>query len=160
MGQRYFWCFFILSLLCAKNKGPCSLLFLTQKLMTKHSVRVLNACSHWCFYFALISSENHVKYQIFHNQLIINIWHCIKYRNFTKFCSKLKLCGNCALPQNFHTIKLGENTIFYAVLETCAKTAFLFNTKLYQFKNGVGTDFSLRSVLVNIIMTELKNFSY
>ena len=26
-----------------------------------------------------------------------------------------KLCGNCAFPQNFHTRKLGENTVFYAV---------------------------------------------
>ena len=26
-----------------------------------------------------------------------------------------KLCGNCAFPQNFHTRKLGEITIFYAV---------------------------------------------
>ena len=27
----------------------------------------------------------------------------------------LKLCGNCAFPQNFHTMKLGEITVFYAV---------------------------------------------
>ena len=24
-----------------------------------------------------------------------------------------KLCGNCAFPQNFYTIKLGEITVFY-----------------------------------------------
>ena len=26
-----------------------------------------------------------------------------------------KLCGNCAFPQNFHTRKLGEITVFIAV---------------------------------------------
>ena len=26
-----------------------------------------------------------------------------------------KLCGNCAFLQNFHTRKLGENTVFYGV---------------------------------------------
>ena len=26
-----------------------------------------------------------------------------------------KLCGNCAFPKNFHTRKLGEITVFYAV---------------------------------------------
>ena len=25
-----------------------------------------------------------------------------------------KLCGNCAFPQNFHTRKLGEITVFFA----------------------------------------------
>ena len=29
-----------------------------------------------------------------------------------------KLYGNCAFPQNSHTRKLGENTVFYAVLIT------------------------------------------
>ena len=39
-----------------------------------------------------------------------------------KFCEKahfwairLKLCQNCAFPHNFHTIKLDEITVFYAV---------------------------------------------
>ena len=35
------------------------------------------------------------------------ISHCVKYRP--------KLCGNCAFPQNFHTRRSGEITIFYAV---------------------------------------------
>ena len=26
-----------------------------------------------------------------------------------------KLCGNCTFPQNFHTKKLGEITVFFAV---------------------------------------------
>ena len=32
-----------------------------------------------------------------------------------------KLCGNCAFPQNFHTTKLGEITVFYAVFGRIAK---------------------------------------
>ena len=28
-----------------------------------------------------------------------------------------KLCGNCAFPQNFHTRKLGEITVFYDVID-------------------------------------------
>ena len=51
--------------------------------------------------------------------------HCVKYRNFTQFpgvevlrkgtAIRLKLCGNCAFPQNLHTRKLGEIGVFYAV---------------------------------------------
>ena len=51
--------------------------------------------------------------------------HCVKYRNFTQFPGVevlrkgtaicLKLCGNCAFPQNLHTRKLGEIGVFYAV---------------------------------------------
>ena len=29
-----------------------------------------------------------------------------------------KLCGNCAYPQNFHTKKLGEIAVFYALVFT------------------------------------------
>ena len=37
-----------------------------------------------------------------------------------KFCGKAvpaycPYCGNCAFPQNFHTRKLAEITVFYAV---------------------------------------------
>ena len=33
-----------------------------------------------------------------------------------KFCAnRPKVCGNCAFPQNFHTMKLSEITVFYAV---------------------------------------------
>ena len=55
-------------------------------------------------------------------------YHCVKYRNF----DLISWCGsfvethsfrivsgespvNCAFPQNFHTVKLGEITAFYAV---------------------------------------------
>ena len=59
--------------------------------------------------------------------------HCVKYRSSTQFpgveilqkctvsaelrASRSKLCGNCTLPQNFHTRKLGEITVFYVVRE-------------------------------------------
>ena len=51
--------------------------------------------------------------------------HCVKYRNFTQFpgvevlrkgtAIRLKLCGNCAFPQNLHTRKLGKITVFSVV---------------------------------------------
>ena len=56
--------------------------------------------------------------------------NCVKCRRFTQFpgveilwkdtvseyyANCPKLCGNCAFPQNFHTRKLGEITVFYAV---------------------------------------------
>ena len=31
-----------------------------------------------------------------------------------QFRQSPKLCGNCAFPQNFHTKKLGEITVFFA----------------------------------------------
>ena len=37
-----------------------------------------------------------------------------------------KLCGNCAFVQNFHTRKLGEITVFFAVLLSSG-VAFLTN---------------------------------
>ena len=40
--------------------------------------------------------------------------------------NRLKLCGNCAFPKNFHTRKLGEITIFYAVWITSCVTKFPF----------------------------------
>ena len=48
-----------------------------------------------------------------------------------KFCGKAQfphsLCGNCALPQNFHTRKLGEITVFFAVPEL-TKTQLHYKT--------------------------------
>ena len=57
---------------------------------------------------------------------------CVKYRYFTEFpgveilrkgrvsaefrANRPELCGNCAFPQNFHTKKLGQISIFYAVI--------------------------------------------
>ena len=62
----------------------------------------------------------------------ITVLYYAKYPNFTKFpgveilrkgtvttefrAIRPKLCGNCAFPQNFHTRKLGEITVFYAMI--------------------------------------------
>ena len=48
-----------------------------------------------------------------------NKMHCVKHQNFTKFLSVeilWKLCRSCAFFQNFHTRKLGEISVFYAVM--------------------------------------------
>ena len=37
------------------------------------------------------------------------------HHNSSCFKFRPKLCGNCVFPQNFHTKKLGEITVFYAV---------------------------------------------
>ena len=39
----------------------------------------------------------------------------IREKTDQKNCVFGQLCGNCAFPQNFHTIKLGEITAFYTV---------------------------------------------
>ena len=41
---------------------------------------------------------------------ILPLLNGVKYRN------RPKLCGNCVISQNFHTRKLGEFTVFYAVI--------------------------------------------
>ena len=40
--------------------------------------------------------------------LFMKIW-------FNNTVNRPKLCGNCAFPQNFHTRKWGETTIFFTV---------------------------------------------
>ena len=58
-------------------------------------------------------------------------FYCEKYRNFTWFpdveilrkgivfrAIHPKLCGDCAFPQNFHTRKSGEMTVFFVVFYT------------------------------------------
>ena len=58
--------------------------------------------------------------------------HCVKYRNFTCFpgvvilwkhfvstgfrAIRPKLCGSCAFPKNLSTRKIGEITVFHAVI--------------------------------------------
>ena len=52
---------------------------------------------------------------------------------------------------------LKKPTLKKLILDTCTKTAFLFNNKLYQPKDGVSMGSSLGPVLANIIMTELED---
>ena len=49
-------------------------------------------------------------------------------------CHRPKLCGNCAFPQNFHTRKLGEITVFYAVFITKAAQLFDMTQILQSWK--------------------------
>ena len=47
---------------------------------------------------------------------IFLVWKfCGKAQLPHSFAIRPKLCGSCAIPQNFHTRKLGEITVFYAV---------------------------------------------
>ena len=83
---------------------------------TKHPLTEAQSVWYFSSSFDIVQSDGH---------------HCVKYLNFTEYpgvkvlwkdtvsaeflanCSKL--CGNCTLPQNFHTRKLDEITIFYQV---------------------------------------------
>ena len=38
-----------------------------------------------------------------------------------------KLCGNCAFPQNFHTRKLREITVFFAVIMAKSRYEAILN---------------------------------
>ena len=74
----------------------------------------------------LVKKEQPNLLQILPNPLI---FQTIAYKSLGKFESLFlhkiselffrangpSLCGNCAFPQNFHTIKLGKITVFYAV---------------------------------------------
>ena len=40
----------------------------------------------------------------------------ILWKDMTRKANRLKLCRNCAFVQNCHTWKLGEITVFYAML--------------------------------------------
>ena len=86
----------------------------SRKFMEILRTRILKNTSEWW----LVQTVD-VSYLYFSVQKI-GIWndasaHCMKYRNSTQFpgVNRPKLCGNSAFPQNFHTRKLGEMTIFY-----------------------------------------------
>ena len=44
------------------------------------------------------------------------MWKFCGNGQFPQFWTILAFPQNCAFPQNFHTRKLGENSVFYAVL--------------------------------------------
>ena len=52
---------------------------------------------------------------------------------------------------------LKKRTLKKLILDTCTKTAFSFNNKLYQQKDGVSMGSSLGPVLANIIMNALED---
>ena len=57
----------------------------------------------------------------------------------------------------FVSTDLKKLTLKKLILDTCTKTAFSFNNKLHQQKDGVSMGSSLGPVLANIIMTELED---
>ena len=54
--------------------------------------------------------------------------------------SHLKLCGNCAFPQNFHTREVGEITVFFTV-----RNFLIFRMKL-------GYDVTLKVTMSRILL--------
>ena len=67
------------------------------------------------------------------------------------FCTKL--CENCAFPQKFHTRKLGEITVFYAVMDiSIYKITEDHSAALSQTKNG---HIKLYLVILNAMITNL-----
>ena len=58
---------------------------------------------------------------------------------------------------NDHSIStnLKKRSLKKLILDTCTKTAFLFNNIIYEQKDGVSMDSVLGPVMANIIMTEL-----
>ena len=53
-----------------------------------------------------------------------------------------KLCRNCALPQNFHTMKLGKITVFFTVKHAICSLLILQNVTRHfmTFVNTNGAD--------------------
>ena len=98
-------------------------------------LRKINLCTYLC---SRMNPRGHVFSQLFDVNLVLHAFHCVKYRNFTKFfgaeilwkdtvSAKLrsnptKFSGNYAFSQNFHTKKLGEITVIYAVFVACWRT--------------------------------------
>ena len=52
------------------------------------------------------------------------------------------------------TTTLTKKFLKKLILDTCRKTAFSFNGKMYEQTDGVSMGRSLRPVLANVIMTE------
>ena len=59
-------------------------------------------------------------------------------------------------PDKLVSTNLKKLTLKKLILDTCTKTAFSFNNKLYQQKDDVSMSSRLGPVLANIIMTELE----
>ena len=68
--------------------------------------------------------------------------HCEKYRNFTWFpgveiLRKGTVSANCAFPQNFHTRKSGEITVFFAVIATLVASTLTLECWWHYKKNVI-----------------------
>ena len=64
---------------------------------------------------------------------------------------------DCIYNQHVVTTNLSKRSLHKLIKETCTKTAFLSNNKVYEQLDGVSMGSSLGPVTANIIMTELEN---
>ena len=69
------------------------------------------------FLFSRVSARKVIRYQKHCLAHFKSIQRKIPWLHLISWCWNFvpKLCGNCAFPQIFHTRKLGEITVFYAV---------------------------------------------
>ena len=61
----------------------------------------------------------------------------MKRDSFRQFrANRSKLCGNCAFPQNFHTRKLGEMSVIYAIMYCVYENTIReYDTNFYNLRN-------------------------
>ena len=62
------------------------------------------------------NSKNSVMTYTGWNAVIYFIFWCGNFLEKHNFCT---VSGNCAFPQNYHTRKLGEITVFFTALDVC-----------------------------------------
>ena len=65
-----------------------------------------------------------ISYEVFHFHSMLR--YCLQAFQHTSGRKIPKLCGNCAFPQIFHTMKLGEISVFFAVLVFDSLNLFLY----------------------------------
>ena len=68
----------------------------------------------------------------------------------------IKVILDRVYSQKLISTKLKKRTLKKLILDTCSKTAFMFDDTIYEQKDGVSMGASLGPVLANIIMTELE----
>ena len=97
------------------------------------------------------------------NPFLTKLSHCAKYRNFTWFpgleilCKRTDSCPkiweNCAPPENVHTRKLGETTVFYVISFISILINVLYTGKQWKKREHLkavlhGTIYMIRFVFV------------
>ena len=68
----------------------------------------------------------------------------------------IKVILDRVYSQKLISTNLKKRTLKKLILDTCSKTAFMFDDTIYEQKDGVSMGASLGPVLANIIMTELE----
>ena len=134
--KQIFYLVPLLSLLAFNN-------FMPSWVMSQEEELISANC---CYTFLLLRSESHtyiregllfikvaqLQYSRFHDNKDMNTEYFNVLLNITDTKSnRPKLCGNCALPQNFHTRKSEESTVFFAVLVTPLIRLFNISQKYF-----------------------------